>query len=199
MTDSINEAGNRVDKLPVDEELYPQLMSLDRGAWDLVNRSYAEKLDAYFFHKRMLTHEDRQDAIQETFNRFFKSLTANHYDPSRGSLSQWMYSIARMLVREHKRNYASEYSRQLELSEEHADNAQSDGEKADEDVQLNPYQKQVSSAFAKLSDQDQEIIRIKINADDRTWGDIAQELKVSESAAKMRFTRALTKLKHLLS
>lgn len=198
MTDSVNEVGDRVDKLPVDAELYPQLMSFDRDAWDLVERFYAERLDAYFFGKRMLTREDRHDAIQETFIRFFKSLINSQYDPNQGSLSQWLYSIARILVLEHKRNYASEYSHQLELSEEHADNTQTDEEKGNEDFQLSPYQEQVSRAFANLSDKDQEVIRVKINADDRTWTDIAEELKVSESAAKMRFTRALTKLKRLI-
>lgn len=194
MADTVNEPSSRVDTLPEDKDLYPRLMAGDPEAWELIDTFYRPILNAYFSTRDVRTDEDRQDAIQETFKIFFKTLISGRYSPTQGNLSQWIYGIAGRLLTKHKKTYASEYSKQNELSEE-----QSDVNESPEESSVDQITQRVQSALAHLPENDRNIIRIKINADDRTWADIAQELGISESTAKMRYFRAIAKLEHLLS
>ena len=94
---------------------------------------------------------------------------------------------------DHK-SYASEYSKQDELSDKQYAAAENS-----EEIPVDQERQKVQNALAQLPEKDRQIVLLRINADARTWADIAQELGISESTAKMRYSRALTKLEHLLS
>jgi RNA polymerase sigma factor (sigma-70 family) len=193
MTEKPHNVDQIQEKLPADSELYPLLMGNDDDAWSVFEEYYAPRLDNYFRNKEVQTPRDREDLTQSVFLQFIITLRDGKYNPTKGNLAQWLYGIANRFLKRHKKQYAEDYSRQSKLRDDHLP------EKDDSEVSED-FSESAKDALGHLSQKNREVVLIRIKRDESvTWNDIADELDISVSAAKMRYQRGLSQLKDILS
>lgn len=196
MTQSSKDAEDQQVALPADKQLYPRLMANDNEAWRSFDDCYRARLRGYFNNHHVSTVEDREDLVQETFIIFSSTLLSEKYQPQQGTLAQWLYGVAGKILIKHRKRYAEEYSKQDELRDDHVahdDEAVSTSISAVDKDRL-------TTALAQLSDKVRAVILLRTQrSSEWTWKDIARELEITESAAKMRYQRGIDELKRLLS
>ncbi|MFZ5376506.1 MAG: RNA polymerase sigma factor [Patescibacteria group bacterium] len=149
----------------------------------------------YFFSKKYLSsQEDIDDVVQETFLKAMKAYN-NFQFKTEGELKSWLLTICRHLIADMFRSNRKD----LSFEDGHYDIfTDSDIEvlleaKIDRDEDI----KKVSQALKQLKPAEQEIIRLRIN-EEMPFSDIANSLDSKEPSVKMRFYRALIKLKESL-
>lgn len=149
----------------------------------------------YFFAKKSLSQqEDVDDAVQETFLKAMKAYE-NFNFKSEGQLKSWLLTICRHVITDMFRankNHLSIEQNNIQLFDD------SDVEvlleaKITHEEDIN----KVTSALKKLKPVEQEIIRLRVN-EEMPFCDIATALDSKEPAVKMRFYRAVVKLKESL-
>jgi len=149
----------------------------------------------YFFAKKSLSQqEDVDDAVQETFLKAMKAYE-NFNFKSEGQLKSWLLTICRHVITDMFRankNHLSIEQNNIQLFDD------SDVEvlleaKITHEEDIN----KVTSALKKLKPVEQEIIRLRVN-EEMSFDDIANALDSKEPAVKMRFYRAVVKLKESL-
>jgi len=149
----------------------------------------------YFFAKKSLSQqEDVDDAVQETFLKAMKAYE-NFNFKSDGQLKSWLLTICRHVITDMFRankNHLSIEQNNIQLFDD------SDVEvlleaKITHEEDIN----KVTSALKKLKPVEQEIIRLRVN-EEMPFCDIATALDSKEPAVKMRFYRAVVKLKESL-
>jgi RNA polymerase sigma factor (sigma-70 family) len=191
-TDNIEEAPEAFD-----QRILSGLLIADEQAWTEFYDHYKERLDSFFEEKGVYLENDRADLFQETMRAVFRSLP--NYNPERGSLRRWVYGVATNVMRSAQREFSTLYS--VEENDEVAltraafvapDTLSDDIEQAND-----PDLVMVKRGLASLSDRDQEILIMRVTRE-ATWAELAQELREGESAVKMRYKRALDKLKDAL-
>jgi RNA polymerase sigma-70 factor (ECF subfamily) len=149
----------------------------------------------YFFAKKSLSQqEDVDDAVQETFLKAMKAYE-NFNFKSEGQLKSWLLTICRHVITDmfrSNKNHLSIEQNNIQLFDD------SDVEvlleaKITHEEDIN----KVTSALKKLKPLEQEIIRLRVN-EEMSFDDIANALDSKEPAVKMRFYRAVVKLKESL-
>jgi len=149
----------------------------------------------YFFAKKSLTQqEDVDDAVQETFLKAMKAYE-NFNFKSEGQLKSWLLTICRHVITDMFRankNHLSIEQNNIQLFDDSDVEVLLEAKIThEEDV------KKVTSALKKLKPVEQEIIRLRVN-EEMPFCDIATALDSKEPAVKMRFYRAVVKLKESL-
>lgn len=149
----------------------------------------------YFFAKKSLSQQDDiDDAVQETFLKAMKAYKDFKFK-SDGELKSWLLIICRHVITDmfrSNRNNISIEQNNIELFDDSDVEVLLEAKIThEEDV------KKVTSALKKLKSAEQEIIRLRIN-EEMTFCDIAIALDSKEPAVKMRFYRAIVKLKESL-
>jgi len=149
----------------------------------------------YFFAKKSLYQQDDvDDIVQETFLKAMSNYKQFTFR-SDGELKSWLLTICRHLITDQirsKKNTISIEQNNIELFD-HNDvedmmNAEITHEKDIESVK---------KELVKLKAEEQEIIRLRI-VEEMEFKEIAITLASKEAAVKMRFYRALIKLKEAL-
>lgn len=149
----------------------------------------------YFFAKKSLSQqEDVDDAVQETFLKAMKAYE-NFNFKSEGQLKSWLLTICRHVITDMFRankNYLSIEQNNIQLFDDSDVGVLLEAKIThEEDI------KKVTSALKKLKPVEQEIIRLRVN-EEMPFVDIATALDSKEPAVKMRFYRAVVKLKESL-
>ncbi|NMC61546.1 MAG: sigma-70 family RNA polymerase sigma factor [SAR324 cluster bacterium] len=149
----------------------------------------------YFFAKKSLSQQDDiDDAVQETFLKAMKAYKDFKFK-SDGELKSWLLIICRHVITDmfrSNRNNISIEQNNIELFDDSDVEVLLEAKIThEEDV------KKVTSALKKLKPAEQEIIRLRIN-EEMAFCDIATALESKEAAVKMRFYRAIVKLKESL-
>jgi RNA polymerase sigma factor (sigma-70 family) len=193
MTEKPQDVDQTQDQLLPDSQLYPLLMVNDDNAWSTFEEYYASRLDNYFSNRYVQTPRDREDLTQSVFLQFIITLRNGKYNPTKGSLAQWLYGIAHKFLERHKKQYAQDYSKQSEFEDDFV-------YKEDDSDLSETFSERVKEALKQLSPKIREMVLIRTKRNDSvTWKDIATELGVSESAAKTRYWRGISQLKDILS
>lgn len=149
----------------------------------------------YFFARKSLSQQDDiDDVVQETFLKAMKAYN-NFSFKTEGELKSWLLTICRHLITDMFRgskNHISIEQNNIELFDDSDVEVLLEAKiTQEEDI------KKVNTALKKLKPAEQEIIRLRIT-EEMTFCDIATALGSKEPAVKMRFYRALLKLKESL-
>jgi RNA polymerase sigma-70 factor, ECF subfamily len=128
-----------------------------------------------------------EEVLADTFERVLRS--RSRFNPSRGKVKTWIYSIALNRLRDlHRRGEAEE--RALRKSEAGAPEAAADIDRVEE-------RSTVAAALAQLDELEREAVSLRYGAD-LSVAEVAQTLGVKVSTAEGRIYRGLRNLKALL-
>jgi len=166
---------------------------MQKPPFDEVVKNYIRLV--YFFAKKSLyQQEDVDDIVQETFLKAMNNYKQFTFK-SEGELKSWLLTICRHLIADQMRSKKKTISieqNNIELFDnsdvEDMMNAEITHEKDIESVK---------KELVKLKAEEQEIIRLRI-VEEMEFKEIAVALDTKEAAVKMRFYRAIIKLKEAL-
>lgn len=161
--------------------------------FDQVVKNYI-KLVYFFAKKSMSNQEDIDDIVQETFLKAMKSYDRFAFK-SEGELKSWLLTICRHLIADFFRSNKKTVSIEKNNIELFDDSDVEDLLDA-QITKANDIAK-VKKELKNLAPSEQEIIRLRIT-EEMEFKDIAMALGSKEPAVKMRFYRALIKLKQAL-
>ena len=180
------------DPMPTDvTELVTRAKSGDRAACDeIVKATYA---DTYTLALRLTgNQEDARDVVQEAYLRAFRGLNKFRGD---AQFSTWLYRItancASTALGKRKRHRHEDIDEQFALSDENPDIDPE--ERADASL----LRDRVSEAVALLPPKLRAVVVLR-DMYDLPHEQIAQELGISETAAKVRLHRARRQLREKL-
>lgn len=171
------------------DELVARAREGDRGAFDdLVRRTHA---DTYTLAYRLCgNEEDARDVVQDSYLRAYKGLKRFRGD---AKFTTWMYRItancANTLLSKRNRD------RHDELPDTVADTDHERDPVARADVM--ELREELNDALAQLSPKLRAVVLLR-DVYELPHEDIAAELGISETAAKVRLHRARLQLKELL-
>ncbi|MCP5028594.1 MAG: RNA polymerase sigma factor [Actinomycetia bacterium] len=163
----------------------------DRGAFDeLVRRTYA---DTYTLAYRLTgDEEDARDVVQEAFLRAHRSLKRFRGD---ARFTTWLYRItancASTLLEKRAKHRHGELDEGIGLADEHP------GRQPEAQADSHALRSELQVALLALPPTLRSVIVLR-DIYDLPHGDIAAELGISESAAKVRLHRARRKLREQL-
>ncbi len=178
-----------------DANIYPRLIRGEPDAWADFYAHYSGRLDRFFEKHNVYNENDRDELIQEAMMEIFLSL--HTYKPERAPLRNWIYGVAKNRMRQAQTGYSRRYSSEkmgdvfltqasLETSDPVAEEAKAE----------DPRLPRLRDALGKLKERDQEILILR-STRIATWDELAEELGQGSSTVKMRYFRALTKLKEV--
>src|SRR3989338_2333228 len=149
----------------------------------------------YFFAKKSLYQQDDvDDIVQETFLKAMSNYKQFTFR-SDGELKSWLLTICRHLITDQirsKKNTISIEQNNIELFDHNDVEDMLDAEITQEkDIEM------VKKELLNIKAAEQEIIRLRI-VEEMEFKEIAITLASKEAAVKMRFYRALIKLKEAL-
>lgn len=178
-----------------DEQILLGLLQGDAEAWRDLFEHYKGRLDWFFNEKGVFLEQDREDLLSETIAAIFKSLPG--YDPDGAPLRNWIYAIATNIALKHQKWYSEQHENEEALNlTTMSQNPENDRMLGSENV-TEQYSK-LNAAMNNLSEKDQEIIRLRLGREHVPWRELAPEIGIGKSAAKMRHMRAIERLKGLL-
>jgi RNA polymerase sigma factor (sigma-70 family) len=156
--------------------------TLKDSAFRALLDSYQERL-YWHIRKIVITHENADDVLQNTFIRIYKSI---HNFQEKSSLHTWMYRIAyneslRFLNKNNKNQHADidqiTHSNLEVLFE-------------DEYFDGDEIQKKLNTIIAGFKEKQQRVFQMKY-FDDLSFRDISEILKISESTLKSTYYSAV--------
>ncbi|MDX6653371.1 MAG: hypothetical protein QOH18_63 [Solirubrobacterales bacterium] len=128
-----------------------------------------------------------EEVLADTFERVLRS--RSRFNPNRGKVKTWIYSIALNRLRDlYRRSEAEE--RALRKSEAGAPEAVADIDRVEE-------RSTVAAALGQLDEMEREAVSLRYGAD-LSVAEVAQTLDVKVSTAEGRIYRGLRHLKELL-
>ena len=150
---------------------------------------YKERL-YWHIRKIVITHEDADDALQNTFIKVFRSIDKFKGD---SKLYSWLYRIAtNESINQLKRN-----AKLQQISSEEYQQAAIDNLKADQYFDGNEIQIKLQQAIATLPQKQQLVFNMKY-FDDLKYKDMADILETSEGALKASYHIAVKKIEAFL-
>ncbi len=150
------------------------------GVYDL----YVRKIHDFIYY-RVHHRETAQDLTSETFLKAVRNIGG--FDPGKGSISAWLYRIARNTVIDHYR------TRHAELEIDDAWDLAS-GSDAGADIDALMKIDSVRSEMKKLKSEQREVVIMRV-WQELSYKEIAAILGKSEANCKMIFSRSLKQLR----
>ncbi len=147
----------------------------------LFNR-YQKKVSAYLSYQTQLDHSHIQDILQDAFLTAWNKIEQLH-DPEK--FFQWIVTISRNAMIDHVRGL----KRTTLLIEALSEQPQHDTTKI--------VATSANKLLAKLAEDERDIIALKA-VFEFSFDEIAEQLNISTSAAKMRYYRAIEKLQEFI-
>ena len=148
----------------------------------------------YFFAKRWIVrHQEVDDVVQDTFLRALNAYDSFIYK-TRGELKSWLLTICRNIIIDNARSYKMQKKdisidkNDIELSDDHDIEQWLETQIKNQDI------KSIQHELNRMKLEDQEIIKLRI-FDELEFKHIGTILGISEPSTKMRFYRAIERLK----
>lgn len=164
------------------------------------------KVFSYVLYKTKAKHV-AEDITSEAFLKLLKELQSNR--KVLDYAVAWLYRVASNLIIDYQRSsYYNQTTTESEELEKKSTNA--DTEDVDNDIFVAEYtamldtmvqdekQKAVLESIKELREEDQEVIRLRLYAE-LPFKQLAVILESTESAVKMKYGRAIEKLKDIVS
>jgi len=146
--------------------------------------NYAERIYQFIYYKTY-HRETAEDLTSHTFLKAFENIS--RFDPEKGSMSAWLYQIARNLVIDHYRSKKSTVSVHDIWDLAGPDDVEVDVENK---VRL----EQIHTVIKKLPPEQREIIIMRV-WQELPYKEIALILGKSEASLKMMYSRTIARLK----
>jgi RNA polymerase sigma-70 factor (ECF subfamily) len=146
--------------------------------------TYAERIYQFIYFKTY-HRETAEDLTSHTFLKAFENF--DRFDPARGSMSAWLYQIARNLVIDHYRSRKSTVSVHDIWDLASAEDVQVDVENK---VRLEKLQ----SVIRQLPPEQRDIIIMRV-WQELPYKEIALIMGKSEASLKMMYSRTIARLK----
>lgn len=161
-----------------DEELARLLAGGNRAAFDEIVRRYCQPL-IQFVASRTAVFQDAEDAVQETFLRFYQNI---HSFDSRYPLKNWLYTIAyRVSVSAYRKK------RPTLLSQEVIQ------QRADVPVEAEPADSGIWAAVKKMKPDDYTVLWLRYKQDMKIE-EIANVMKKTKTGVRVHLHRARNRL-----
>ena len=155
---------------------------MDRPDITEIYLEYHDRVMGYIY-ARLRSHADAEDLCQDVFEKITFKLES--FDPSKASLSTWIFSITRNSVIDlYRRSHPV-----LEIDE----NLPSEGE-VDDGLLSNETLEELASALTRLDPELREIIVLRYY-DGLPLTEIGKQLNLSYGAVKLRHAKALQLLR----
>ena len=153
---------------------------------DRIYTEYSGKVMGYI-RARIRSRADAEDLHSEVFEKVLKKIEG--FDPSKASLTTWIFTITRNTVIDHfRRAKPSE-----ELDENLSDNVE-----LDEDLLNSETLSELAAALRKLPQQMMDIIVLRYY-DGKPLTEIAEMMNLSYGAVKLRHQNAVLMLRQALT
>jgi len=189
MTDDIK---HEQDNLRLQDEMAKRVARVaegDREAFAELFAYYAPRLKS-FMMRRSADAETAEELVQETMLAVWNR--AAQYSPAKGSVTAWIYTIARNLRIDRLRRQPAETIYDIDDFEEKSD------EPSGEDQLLSRERdEQITNALKGLPKDQLDVISLSY-LDDLTQAEIADRLKVPLGTVKSRMRLAYQKLRDVL-
>jgi len=152
----------------------------------------------YFFAKKSLSkQEDVDDAVQDTFAKAMKQYD-NFTFKTEGELKSWLLTICRhTIIDGYRSNKSNGYAISLDEHEIDVPDDNNLEEWLEEEISKKEDIHHVTKELQSMKADEQEIIKLRIY-EEMGFKQIAGALDISEATAKMRFYRAISKLKEVV-
>lgn len=165
-------------------ELIQKAQKGDNEAFGKIYDAYIKKIYNFVYYKTW-HQETAEDLTSQTF---FKALEKiQKFNPDKGSFSNWIYRIARNNVIDHFRT-----SKPTTLIEDAWDLSDNTDIPADTDTKLKL--DKIREGVSLLSSEQREIVILRV-WEGLSHKEIAEIMQKNESAIKMNYSRAVSKLK----
>jgi RNA polymerase sigma-70 factor (ECF subfamily) len=151
---------------------------------------YKERL-YWHIRKIVISHDDTDDVLQNTFIKVFRSIDKFKGD---SKLYSWMYRIAT----NESINHINKNAKRLKISNEEVQNNAINNLKADVYFEGSDIQIKLQKAIATLPSKQQLVFNMRY-FDDMKYKDIADVLETSEGALKASYHIAAKKIKTFLT
>jgi RNA polymerase sigma-70 factor (ECF subfamily) len=161
----------------------------DKAAFAALFRHYAPRVKSFMVRKGA-SFEQADDLAQETLLAVWNK--AHLYAPEKGSVTTWVYTIARNLRIDRLRRESSVHFTEIDGYDEASDDPGSD-------VQLNRSQEdaRVAASLAELPAEQAQIL-VMSYVEDMPQSEIAERLKLPLGTVKSRMRLAYRKLRRSL-
>jgi RNA polymerase sigma-70 factor (ECF subfamily) len=146
-----------------------------------------------FFARRTGNRQVALDLLGATFLAAFEQREGARADSPRRQAA-WLYRIAANKLIDHHRRGASELRALRLLAAEHLRLQDDEFELLEREPQSQPLAAMLAEAFAALSDEQQEAIRLYV-IEEREYADLSREIGITEPAARARVSRGLRALR----
>ena len=172
---------------PAEPDLFERIAAGDREAFGAFYDLHAPVLFGYCV-RILKDARDAEDVLQETFVQAWRD--AARFDPARGSVKTWLFTIARSRALDRWRSRRSVEHRFLASEPESLDRAGA-GDGGQEAAAMRDF---VGRCLGKLSQNEQAVLRLAY-FDGYTQEEIAAFLNEPLGTVKSRTRSGLTKLK----
>ena len=150
--------------------------------------TYAQKIYQFIYYKTY-NKEIAEDLVSQTFLRALEKL--HYFDPAKGTMSAWLYQIARNIVADHYR--ARKYTVDIEDVWDLASD-----QNVELDLENREQLEELREVLKKLPGDQRDMLILRI-WQDLSYKEIAQILDKTEGACKMMFSRIIAKLRKEIS
>ena len=146
----------------------------------------------YFFAKKSLSNQsDIDDAVQETFLKGMKTYDRFTFK-SEGELKSWLLTVCRNVIvdsfRANKNNLSIE-ANEIDIPDDH-----NTEEWLEDQMSQTQELEKIKKVLVTMKPMEQELIRLRI-FEEMEFKQIAVALGTNDAAVKMRYYRAIEKLK----
>ena len=155
-------------------------------------KQHADDLHRYFL-RRTRDADLAADLASETFLRIVHH--ADRFDASRGSCEQWLYGIARNLLRDHWRHQRVAMSAQRRLESEQRPEHHESTRPFDA-VEAETMRRSLVGALNGLSQPYRSAVALRV-IDGESYDSIGEHLGCTPSTARVRVFRGLRRLDHV--
>ncbi len=160
----------------------------DREAFAGLYDAYAQKIYRYLYYRI----QNRHTAEDLTSTVFLKALNGiGSFDPEKGSVSAWFYTIARNALTDHFR------TQKATVDLEDVWDALVDGTDLVRDADTAERLKDVDKHLMTLTAAQRDVVIMRL-WDGLSYAEIAEATGKSEAACKMTFSRGITTLRSVM-
>ncbi len=172
-----------------EKEIINKVLGGDRNAFAVLVEAYQGRIFSFIRRLSGAGFSDCEDIAQETFVRAYKGLAT--YDSSR-PFHPWLYTIARNLVK----NFFESHGNEVLLADT-AGRLRESRPGPESELTFKREQEYVLKLLGKLPFNQRDAVILRYMAE-LAYGEIAEALVISESAAKMRVARGIENLQRLI-